>query len=272
MYRLISVDLDGTLLNSQKKISGENIEAIHMAIEKGIKVIICSGRVFKGARVFARKINTKEPLVSCNGAVVKELETGKILYSNLLRKEDCYEVVDICRRENIYFHAYMDDDMYTENPDCPSILYWKGNSELPERDRVKINITDDFKKTIEKSNILVSKIVVISEDLNALSMIRKRIEEVTGVDVMSSNFDNFEVVNRGANKGTALKFLSEKLNIAREEIIAIGDNENDYTMLKYAGLSIAMGNAEDSIKRIADLVTLTNDESGVAKAIKKIVL
>lgn len=272
MYRLLAVDLDGTLLNSGKRISEENKKAIKRVTEKGIKVVICSGRVFKGARVFAGELNLEELLISCNGAVIKDLKTDELLYSNLLRKEDCYKVADYCRKEDVYFHAYIDNDMFTENPECPSATYWMGNDELPEKDRVKINVVDDFKRIVSESETLVTKMVVISKNPELLSKLRDKVCEISTVDVMSSQEDNFEVVNNGVNKGTALKFLSEKLKIPRGEIIAIGDNENDYAMLKFAGLSIAMENAQDSIKEIADFITLSNDENGVAEAINKIIV
>jgi hypothetical protein len=272
MYKLISVDLDGTLLNSRKKISKENKEAIELAIEKGVKVVVCSGRVFKGARVYARELNIREPLISCNGAVIRDIKTDEMYYSNLLRKDDCYNIIDICRKENIYFHVYIDNDVYTEKPECPSVSYWRGNSEQPEEDRVKVYMTDDFNKVVNQSSVQVSKFVAISRDFGLLSKVRTKIEGINNVDVMSSNHDNFEVVNKGVNKGTALKFLSEKLKIESKEIIAIGDNENDLEMLKYAGFRIAMGNAEKSVKEIADHITLSNDENGVAEAIMKLVL
>jgi Cof subfamily protein (haloacid dehalogenase superfamily) len=272
MYRLLAVDLDGTLLNSVKKISEENKKAIRRVIEKGVKVVICSGRVYKGARVFARDLNLDGLLISCNGAVIKDLRTDELLYSNLLRKEDCYKVIDCCRKENTYFHAYIGNDMFTEYPQCPSDTYWMGNNELPEKDRVKINIIDDFKRIVSESQTPVTKIVVISKNPELLLKLRNKVCRISTIDVMSSQDDNFEIVNKGVNKGTALKFLSEKLKIPRTEIVAIGDNENDYAMLKFAGLSIAMRNAQDSIKEIADYITMSNDENGVAEAINKVII
>ncbi len=272
MYKLLSIDLDGTLLNSAKRISDENKEAVKAAIGRGIKVVVCSGRVFKGAGVYARELGIKGPLISCNGAVIKNIENDEIYYSNLLSKEDCCNIIDFCHKENVYFHAYIDNDVYTEYSDCPSASYWRSNSALPQEDRVKVCLTDDLKKVVNESIVLVTKIVIISKDFGILKKVRDQIGVIPGVDVMSSNYDNLEVVNKGVNKGAALKYVAEKLNIKRDEIIAIGDNENDYAMLKYAGYSVAMGNAQDSIKQIAHHITSTNNENGVAKAIKRILL
>ncbi|MCX7922181.1 MAG: Cof-type HAD-IIB family hydrolase [Clostridia bacterium] len=272
MYKLVAIDLDGTLLNSGKIVSERNKEAIKRAIEKGIKIIVCSGRIYAGAKGFARQIYTNEPLVACNGAVIKDIDTGEILYSNSLRHDDCLEVIEICRAKGIYFHVYIDDTMYTEKLGFSSLYYWKRNQELPEKDRVDIRVVESLRQVVKSSSTPPSKVVAISEDPIMLSCTRKHIEEISTISVMSSNYDNFEVVNHGVSKAKALSFISEKFGIKREEIIAIGDNENDYSMIQFAGIGIAMGNAEEIIKNAADYITLTNNEDGVAHALNKFVL
>jgi len=272
MYRLVAIDLDGTLLNSNKQISKENIRTLNEVIEKGVAVIVCSGRIFEGAKIFARQIGSRYPLVACNGAVVKDLASGEQLYGNPLSREDCYKVIDICKRENIYYHVYIGDTMYTERLEYSALFYWNKNRELPENEQVSIKLVDRMKEAIAHNNELASKIVVISRNPESLLSVREQMEAIGSVDVTSSNFDNFEVVNKGVNKGNAVKFVGELLKIDKCETIAIGDNENDYSMIKYAGLGIAMGNAEKSIKEIADHVTLTNDENGVSEALKKFIL
>ncbi|MCX7745592.1 MAG: Cof-type HAD-IIB family hydrolase [Clostridia bacterium] len=272
MIKLLAIDLDGTLLNSDKRISEVNLNSVRNAVDRGVKVVVCSGRVFKGARAYARQIGLKGPLISSNGAVIKEIDTEEVIYQNLLNLEDALKVIEICHQERVYFHSYIGDVMYTENRECPSKSYWKGNDELPEEDRVEIRVVEDFGRVVRESGTTPAKFVIISKEPEKLAKTREYIKEISGVDVMSSHYDNFEIVNRGVNKGNALKILSQRYQVTAQELMAIGDNENDFAMLKFAGIKIAMGNADEKIKEISDYVTLTNDQNGVSKAIEKFIL
>lgn len=272
MYKLVAIDLDGTLLDSEKRISGENKNILELAMKKGVRVVVCSGRVYSGARMYALEVGAKGPIIACNGAIIRDLRTEELLYSNTMNLQDCHRIVDICRQEDLYFHAYINDIMYVEKLGFSSLFYWKRNQELPKENRVDIRIVQDVKRVFEENAPEVAKFVVISEDEEQLLRARKQVEQMAGVQVMSSARGNFEVVNNEVDKGRALKYLADRLGIKREEIMAIGDNENDLSMIKYAGLSVAMGNGENYIKELADFVTLNNDEDGVAYAVKKFVL
>lgn len=272
MYKMIAIDLDGTLLNSNKEISCENRECIKLARKKGVKIIICSGRVYTGAKVFADQLSLEEPLITCNGAVIKDTKTEEILYSKLLSKEDCYKVIDILHSEDIYFHTYINDIMYAEKLDYSALHYMLKSKDLGSDYRIDVKIVEQVHEVIARSDVNPSKIVVMSSDLEALWRARNAVENIKTIEVVKSNHDNFEVLNNGVSKGRALEIISQRLCIKREEIMAIGDNENDGSMLEYAGFSVAMGNAEESIKSICDFVTLSNDENGVAQVIKKFVL
>lgn len=272
MFKMLAIDLDGTLLNSSKEISEENEKCIKLAIEKGIRVVICSGRIYPGAKIFAEQLSVVEPLIVCNGAVIKDVKGGEVYYSNMLSKEDCNRVIDILHSEDIYFHTYVDDIMYAEKLDYSALYYMIKSKDLRSDFRIDVKVVESVKEIIEKSPVSPAKIVVMSSEVEALMRARQLVEDIKSIEVVSSNYDNFEVLNRGVSKGKALEIISQKLGIKREEIIAIGDNENDNSMLEYAGFSIAMGNAEEGIKNICDFVTLSNDENGVAHAIKKFVL
>lgn len=162
--------------------------------------------------------------------------------------------------------------MFTEKLAFSSLFYWEKNKQLRESDQVDIRVVKDIKEFLNHNVGDISKIVAISENDEQRLRARKRISEIQTVGVTSSDAKNFEVVNVGVNKGKALKFLADKLNITKEEIIAIGDNENDCPMYEVAGLKVAMGNAEETIKELADYITLTNDENGVAETIERFVL
>lgn len=272
MYKLVAIDLDGTLLNTEKEISDRNKKAVSKAIEKGVKVVVCSGRVFSGARLFAKQVGSKDPVIACNGAIISEHIDGKVVYSNTISTEDCLKILDIAHKYKVYYHIYAGDLMLTEKLEYTSLKYFEKNKVLCEKDRVKIEIVDDMAEKVKKIEGSVLKFVVVNSDLELLKKVRDEIEKIPNVDVMSSNYDNFEVMNKGVNKGAALKILSDKLDIAPEEMVSIGDNENDITMLKYAGLGIVMGNGMDCARDVAQYVTDTNDNDGVAKAIEKFIL
>ena len=272
MYKMLAIDLEGTLLNSNKEIPEDNKKYIKLAIEKGIRIVICSGRIYPGAKIFADQLAVKEPLIVCNGAVIKDAKTGEVYYENMLSKEDFNSVVDILHSEDIYFHTYIDDVMYAEKLDYSALYFMLKSKDLRSDFRIDVKVVESVKEIIAKSCVSPAKIVVMSSKSEALMRARQLVEQIKTIEVVSSNFDNFEVLNCGVSKGNALEIISRKLSIRREEIIAIGDNENDCSMLEYAGFSIAMGNAEERIKNICDFITLSNDENGVAYAIKKFVL
>lgn len=272
MYKLVAIDLDGTLLNSKKEISNEDNQTINRAIEKGIKIVVCSGRIYTGARIYAKQLGIKGPMIACNGAIIKDLDTNEVLFSDSLRAEDCKSVIEICHDEDVYFHIYAGETMYTEKLGFSSEFYWKKNLVLPEKERVDIRLVANLKDEIKNLPVSASKIVVISNDSDKLTLVRQKVEKINFIDVMSSSFENFEVVNHGVNKGKALELLSNKLGIERDEIIAIGDNENDHSMLQFAGLGVAMQNATDFAKGIADFITSSNDDNGVSKVLEKYVL
>jgi len=272
MYKLVAIDLDGTLLDTEKNISEENIEAVREALDSGCMVVVCTGRVHNAAAYFAQIINTPHPVISCNGAVITDQSTGEVIYDRPLEPETSERIIDICHRHRTYFHAYVNNEMYTEVLKYDALQYMKFNQKTAERFNIKIHLVEDFGADLRKAGMFVSKFVIISEDSAKLTLLRKEVEAAGDVEIASSAHNNIEVYRLGVNKGEALRFLSDKLGIDREYIAAIGDNENDFSMISYAGLGIAMGNALECIKRISRHVTLTNDENGVAYALKRFIL
>lgn len=272
MYRLVAIDLDGTLLDMNKNISQRNKRAIALAIEKGVKIVICSGRVYKGARLYAKQVDSKDPVIACNGAIISENIDGKVIYSNNIETDDCLKVIDICHKYEVYYHIYAGDVMLTEELGFTSLNYFVKNQELPHEDRVVIEVVENMADKIKSIQGQVLKCVVVTDDTQLLKRIRSEIEQIPSIEVISSYFDNIEVMNKGVSKGAALKRLSELLDIPPEEMLAIGDNENDISMLKYAGLGVVMDNGEDCAKEAAQYVTASNSQDGVAEAIEKFVL
>ena len=272
MYKLVAIDLDGTLLDINKEISDRNKKAIGLAMQKGVKIVVCSGKVFTGARLYAKQIGSVDPIIACNGAIITESHNGNILYSDYMKLEVCLKINEICQKHRVYYHVYAGDTMLTEKLGFTSKKYFERNKTLPPEDRVDIEVVKNMEAKLKSIPGRVLKFVIVSDDLQLLRRVRQDMEQLSEVDVMSSNYDNFEVMNKGVSKGAALEKLSGIYGILPEQMIAIGDNENDVSMFDYAGLSIAMENGEAIAKAAAKYITAPNDADGVAQAIEKFVL
>lgn len=267
---MLFLDLDGTVLNNRRNISDENKQAVQKVLSMGIAVVVCSGRIYNGARVYAKELGVSGHIIACNGAEIRTLPQGELVYLNPLETGDCINVLENCKTNGIYVHAYVGEVLVTEELQYTSQIYWEWNKNLPEEDRIDIKVAGDLKAYIRESQLPVSKLVVIGEHSSLLKSAREEISKIDTVETSSSSFDNFEVVNRGVNKGKALEILCSHMGVPVSETAAMGDNENDITLLKTAGFGIAMGNAVPALKEAADYITDTNENNGVAKAIKKL--
>ncbi len=272
MYKLVAIDLDGTLLNMNKEISERNKKAIFKAIEKGVKIVVCSGRVYTGARLYAKEIGSRDPVIACNGAVITDKIDGKIIYSDYMDVEVSLKINSICQKHGVYYHVYAGDTMLTEKLGFTSQKYYERNKSLPSEDRVDIEVVQNMEAKLRSIPDTVLKFVIVNDDLQLLRKVRADMEQLQEIDVMSSNFDNFEVMNKGVSKGSALAKLTDLYGIPAQQMIAIGDNENDISMFEYAGMSIAMGNSEEIAKAAANYITASNEDDGVAQAIEKFIL
>lgn len=277
-YKLLVTDMDYTLLNKEKKVSDRNREAVRKAIEKGIHIVLATGRIYTSARVYARLLGVSTPIIASNGAIIREAaynnpeDTEKTIYKNTLKPETVNEMIRLSRKYGLFCHFFTEDTIYAEKLVNVSLRYTEWNKYLGSDDQVKIKIVDDIENALKESRTEVLKAVVVDNDSEKLQALRNDIEETGKVSVSQSMKDNIEVMNKGVTKGNAVKMLAKMYGIGREEIIAIGDNENDISMIEYAGLGIAMGNAEESLKKAANHITGDYQEDGVAEAIERFIL
>ncbi len=271
-YKMIAMDMDGTLLTTDKVVSQRNKEALKKAADMGIKLVVCTGRIFTSAWVYADLIGTEAPIIASNGAYIREKDRDEVIYMKILPKEDIYKVVEIAKDYGFYPFLYTSDTIFAEKVIFAAQMYDKQNESLPENRKVKIVITDNLEKTIEENHQIIMKIVIMSEmyEIEKLNKLRNEIANKIDVSIAASAVNNFEIMSKGISKGNAVKILGDIYGISKEETICIGDNENDISMIEYAGIGVAMKNATDGLKAAADYVTDTNDDDGVAKAIEKI--
>lgn len=261
-YKLIVTDMDGTLLDNEHEISEENKTALLKATENGIHIAIATGRIYESTIKYAKILGVKAPIICCNGALVKEYN-GNIIYENKLKYDLCESIIDVLDKNEIYYQCFTSDTIFT-----PYINEWLKKYQMQEDLNIKIVETIDVKNNIKEEDIL--KFLVIEENSEKLKLVKKQLELIQGIEITKSFYNNIEIMNKGVNKGTAVENLAKYLKVDKSEVITFGDNYNDLSMIKYAGMGIAMGNAEDLIKDNANYVTCKNYEHGVAKAIYEI--
>ncbi|WXR61634.1 Cof-type HAD-IIB family hydrolase [Peptostreptococcaceae bacterium AGR-M142] len=269
-YKLIVTDMDGTLLSSNKTISKRNKETIKCIMDKGYNVAIATGRMYDSAKYFAKVLDLNLPIIACNGGIVKNPITKEVLYKNFIEINKLKKVLDICDDMNIYYHCYDDEIFYSKEEKYSTKFNLDWNKDKDEDDKLNILVDKNIKKILIEERKEILKILIIDEDVSKLKELRKKLENISDIEISSSLKTNLEVMKKNVSKGNALELLCEKLNIKLNEVIALGDNENDLSMLNIAGLSVGMGNADEYIKQKVDFVTLNNDEDGVAYALKEI--
>lgn len=287
MYKLLAIDLDGTLLNSYGEISEENENAIKNAISKGTKVILASGRTNSAIDSFAYTIGANEYIISGNGAAVYDLHKQETIYSNYLSKEKVLDIIKICEENSMYYNVYTENIVITKTLNYNTLFYYSENKKKTPDKWTKIVVVSNMLEYIENlkdENYL--KVTVCDEDKSIFQRILAKLKEYQEVDVLEVShmsrkvvksqgeiipleYYYTEITNKNVNKWSAINFLINKCDIKPEEVIAIGDSINDEEMLKNAGLGVAVENASPVLKEIADEITLSNDENGVANVIRK---
>lgn len=285
MYKLIAMDIDGTLLNSYGEVSLKNKEAIELALKKNIEVVLTSGRMPKAILPIANEIKADKYIISGNGAAIYDVQKDKIIYNSYLTKKKVLEIIDICEKNSMFYNVYTNDVILTKSLSYNILFYHNENKRNPEDKKIKINIVDDIYKYVEeygKEDFL--KVTICDNDKFVFRSIMNKIKNIKNVDVlevahMSKKIIRHgseeheiayyytEITNKNVNKWTALKELLQLLGIKKEELITIGDNVNDKEMIENAGLGIVTGNASPEMKKIADATVASNNEDGVAEAI-----
>lgn len=264
--------MDGTLLNDKKIISERNLKAIRLANEKGVRIAVCTGRIFTSADFFSELLGVKSPVIASNGAYIREKDRDEVVYKATLGAEKCKKLLDVFRQYDLYPQYYTSDIVFTERLRYSSCFYEKVNKTLPKNKQVKIMPVKDWNEVFQKYEKEIFKGIAIDEDIEKIRKAKGSLRDMGDFEVVSSRFDNFEVMNKGVSKGNAVKILADYYGITSEQVICIGDSENDLSMIKFAGLGVAMSNGDDEVKKAAQYITDSNNFDGVAKIIEKFVL
>jgi len=271
-YKMIVMDMDYTLLNADKGVSPRNKEALRKAGEKGVLLVVATGRIYVSARFYAGLLNIETPIIASNGAIIREGLTNKTIFKSILSSKVAVKMIELCREKGLFCHLFSDNTVFTEKIINVSSRYTEWNKTLEDEDKINIKVVSRLEDAVKKDGNKIVKAVVVDSNEDSLRYIRNNLNSMGASSVSQSLKGNMEVMNKGVSKGNAIKILCELYNIDRNSVIAIGDNENDISMIEYAGMGIAMGNASDNVKEKADYVTGDYLEDGVAQAIEKFVL
>lgn len=266
MYKLITIDMDGTLLNRDKKITEYTKEMIKKAKSLGVYVVLASGRPLKGLLPYLKELDLTgqdDYVIGFNGAIVQKVDTGEILHKAFITGKDMKELYDMSKELGVNYHAFTDTIFIAEKNSKYTQVECDLNS--IELELVDMHSRDDNEGIIK--TMCIDEPEILDE---AIKKIPAEVYEKYSV-VKSAPFF-LEFLNKKATKGLAVKFLAEHLGIKQEEVISFGDEENDFSMIEYAGLGVAMGNAISEVKEISNFITKTNEENGVAYAIEKFVI
>lgn len=245
-YKLIALDMDGTLLNDRTEISAENAEWIRKALDAGITVSFSTGRGFRSALPFAEQLKLETPMITVNGGEI--WQRPHVLHKRTLLSpayvQRLHELALI--HSEVWFWAYTTDDIYNKEK-------W-------------IDPAGDY----DRHHWL--KFGYYTEDDRAREAILAEVQSWEALEITNSSPWNLELNPLGVSKASALRELCGVLGIEMSQVVAVGDSLNDIAAIRESGLGVAMGNAQEAVKEAADIVTLTNDEHGVAEVIKRHVL
>lgn len=270
--RLIAIDMDGTVLRSDRTVSQRTMDALEQAIQQGIWVVPCTRRVHSNLPIPIQQLKGVHYVVSSNGANVANLDKDQVIYRNLLKQEKAVRILQELHRRGHMGLVYFEGKSYMQQSDLDIVReFEEEGSELMCFYRDRQVFVDDMAEFVRKNGD-VEKIFIPFLNQEQENSLWKWLEEHEDVTITSSVKGNIEINEGTANKGTGLKWLCDKLGIDAAQVMAVGDQKNDEGMLRYAGYSVAMGNAVPEMKAVARYETDTNDNDGVAKAIERYVL
>lgn len=259
--KLIATDMDDTLLNSKVEVSPRNQAALKAAKDAGIIMMIATGRMFVSAQAYAKKLGMDVPLVTYNGGLVKGSISEKVYYEGKLKLETAQDILAYCQEKGYYVQVYRDDNLYIDTPNEFSAKYMSIARVTPHAIGAEL-----YKPQAAPNKLLI---MTSAEDFDtAWQDIATRFEG--RVDVTSSKINFLEIMEPGVNKWNAVKTVGAMYNIKPEEIMCIGDSNNDLSMIQNAGIGVAVANANETVRKAAKIVTADHDADGVALVIEQI--
>lgn len=269
-FRLIALDLDGTLTNSDKVITPHTFEVLMRAQAAGVRLVLCSGRPTYGIAALARQLKLEENggfVLSCNGANIIDWTTGDLLFRQPLEAHFLPQLLELADAHGLPLLTYRGDCILATRNDSPYL------DEEARINQMPVEVATDFIAEASSLEGGAPK-CLIPGDPELLVELEEKMKTIFGDTLSISRSAPFflEIMAPGVGKDHSLARLLAYLALSREQLIAFGDGFNDLTMLRFAGMGVAMANAAEEVKAVADFVTLSNDEDGVGHAVEQWVL
>ncbi|HWP95375.1 MAG TPA: Cof-type HAD-IIB family hydrolase [Syntrophomonadaceae bacterium] len=263
--KLVAIDLDDTLLDSRLRISPRCLQVIRQVQARGVMVTLATGRMYRSALPYANQLQVDTPLITYQGALVKNSRSGEELYFQPVPCDLGVEVMDYFHQAGVHYHCYFDDRL------CMEKLSYEGQ-QYAKLARVKPVIIKNLREAAREKPS--PKILAAHYKEELLLDMEKELNTRFGdtLNITRSKSYFLEFMHPLATKGRALEIVARHYGIEKHEVMALGDSYNDLAMIEWAGLGVAMGNAREVVKKAADYVTLSNEDEGVAEALQRFVL
>lgn len=275
--KLVALDLDGTLFDNNSRISKRNLTAIRSITDKGIHVVISTGRPFEGIPFDQIKGTGINYAITANGSGIYEISTGKCLYENAMDEELVTPILNFLLTRDIHMDAFIGGKGYTPIQCVETAQKLTVPSSIKNYIITTRTRPDNILQFIHENQLKVQKMTLnfypaADGTLIDRETVRKFLVSNPSITTVCGGYNNLEFTRADANKGVGLRKLAEILGVNPDATMAIGDTENDLAIIEAAGIGVAMGNATDAVKARADYVTTTNTKDGVAAAIEHFIL
>ena len=287
MYKLVAIDLDGTLLNSYGVVNEYTKQVLRKISQKNVEIVLASGRPIDSIKTIANEIGGQNYFIAGNGALIYDLKKDEIIYEKYMSKEKVLEIIKICEENSISYNVYTEKTILAKTLQYNVLYYHKENLKKEENKKTKINIVDNIYEYIQNiENEKFLKITVCDNDKTIFNSIIRKLKTIDNIDILDVSHmsrktirdgsEEFqieyyytEISSKNVDKWDAILYLIKKLNIEPKEVVAVGDNINDKKMIINSGLGIAMFGSTKQVTDYSDYITQSNNEDGVAKALEK---
>lgn len=288
MYKLIAIDLDGTILDSYGEVSENTKRILKETMKKGTKVIIASGRTIDSIKAIADEISTDKYIIAGNGSIIYDLQEKNVIYEKYIPKSKALNIIKICEDNSITYSVYTNNTIVADSLKYNILYYYKQNLKKEPTKKTSITIVPNIYNYVKNmDDEKVMKIFICDKHQSVFNSILKKFYEIEDIEILDVSHMSRKIISNGSkdvaleyfyteiseknvDKWYALEYLINKLNIDKTEVISIGDNNNDLKMIEQSGLGIAMKGSSSKVTEIADYITdFDNNHNGAALAIEK---
>ncbi len=280
-HKLLALDMDGTLLTNDKRISAVNLDALKKAREYGIEIVIATGRSYSTLKPYLDVLSFDCFLITNNGSIVRNKDHS-VKSSYELKPETSVKIVEIFKRYKVYFHGADQDNVYIDSLisrfiETKRFLSQENQSPLRLYPRVvhRTFFNQQLKRLsldeIRMGKVRMNSFFALSNNQRTLEEINDELSDIDEISITSSSNNNIEALHRHASKGRALLQVGETLGISPDEMVAVGDHLNDISMFDVADVGVAVGNADPIVINVSDYQTRTNEEDGIAYVVEQMI-